>query len=133
MNSLFNKPNLLFLIFVRNQNRAFLLSKLRRPIYRTKLIKALTVVIKTDLGTKYWYINGKKHREDGPAVIIDGIVQSWFKNDKLHRENGPAIIFRDGIESWWLNDKRHREDGPAIIDSNGEQEWWIHGKRVEPF
>jgi len=63
MNPLFNKPNLLFLLFVRNQNRTLLLSKLRRPIYRIKLIKALTTIVKSDDGYQYWWINGKKHRE----------------------------------------------------------------------
>jgi len=132
MNSLFNKPNLLFLIFVRNQNRALLLSKLRRPIYRIKLIKALTIVVKEN-GSQYWYINGKWHREDGPAYIGADGTQSWYKNGSIHREDGPAYIGADGSQSWWINGLRHREDGPARIGSDGSQQWWINGKQVEPF
>jgi hypothetical protein len=105
MNLLFNKPNLLFLIFVRTQNYALLLSKLRRPIYRTKLIKALTTVVTTKYGTQYWWINGKRHREDGPAFICDG-TQDWYINGKKHREDGPAVIHADGSQSWYINDEK---------------------------
>jgi len=133
MNSLFNKPNLLFLIFVRNQNRALLLSQLRRPIYRTKLIKALTIYSKNADGTHEWWINGKYHREDGPAVIWADGTQRWYINDKLHREDGPAVIWADGTQIWYKNDKLHREDGPAWIWADGSKSWWINGKEVDPF
>jgi len=133
MQSLLHKPNLLFLIFVRNQNRAFLLSKLRRPIYRAKLIKALTTIIKYKNGTQEWYLNGKWHRDDGPAVIWAGGTQEWYKNGKNHREDGPAVIWADGTQHWYKNDNWHREDGPAIIWADGTQEWWINGKQVDPF
>ena len=33
---------------------------------------------------------------------------------KFHRENGPAIEHSDGYKSWWINGQRHRIDGPAI-------------------
>ena len=52
----------------------------------------------------------------------------WCLNDKLHREDGPAIEHSDGFKSWWLNDELHREDGPAIEDSNGDKSWWLNGK-----
>lgn len=29
--------------------------------------------------------------------------KSWFLNGKLHREDGPAIIWSDGLHEWWLN------------------------------
>jgi hypothetical protein len=57
-------------------------------------------------------------------------TQKWWLNGKLHREDGPAIIHQNGTQTWWLNDKRHREDGPAIIWPNGTQEWWINGKNI---
>jgi len=109
MQSLLHKPNLLFLIFVRNQNRALLLSKLRRPIYRIKLIKALTTIV-TANGSQCWYLKGK-----------------------LHREDGPAGIWADGTQEWWINGKLHREDGPATIWADGAQYWYLNGKKVEPF
>jgi len=127
MQSLLHKPNLLFLIFVRNQNRALLLSKLRRPIYRIKLIKALTTIVKEN-GSQSWLINGKYHREDGPAMIDADGSQYWYQNGNLHREDGPAYIGADGIQEWLINGKCHREDGPAIIGTDGTQYWFKNGK-----
>ena len=39
-------------------------------------------------GTKYWYLKGKPHREDGPAV-------EWA----------------DGTKFWWLNGEQLTEAG----------------------
>ena len=44
-------------------------------------------------GSKKWFINGKRHREDGPAVEIANGTKCWHINGKLHREDGPAITF----------------------------------------
>jgi hypothetical protein len=56
--------------------------------------------------------------------------QMWFLNGKIHREDGPAIIGSDGCQLWYLNDKCHREDGPAVIHPDGRQEWWLNGKDI---
>lgn len=73
------------------------------------------------------------HRLDGPASTewdkFGRIVnQNWCINGKLHREDGPALIeyiYHDPrgyskssyekIEQWFCNDKLHRNDGPASI------------------
>ena len=81
-------------------------------------------------GSQYWYFNGKRHREDGPALIESGGAQYWYHHGKRHREDGPALIESDGSQYWYLNDKLHREDGPAIVFSNGERRWYLNGKRV---
>ena len=47
-------------------------------------------------------------------------------NGKLHREDGPAIEYCDGAKIWYLNDKRHRLDGPAYLCYNGEKYWFIN-------
>jgi hypothetical protein len=54
----------------------------------------------------------------------------WWLNGKLHREDGPAVIWPDGTEYWYLNGKRHREDGPAYIGSNGRQLWYLNNKNI---
>jgi hypothetical protein len=54
-------------------------------------------------GNKFWYLNGKWHREDGPAI---------------ERSNG--------TKAWYLNGLRHREDGPAVEDSNGDKYWYLN-------
>ena len=33
-------------------------------------------------GTKYWYLNGKLHREDGPAIESANGSKSWYLNGK---------------------------------------------------
>jgi len=31
--------------------------------------------------------------------------KKWYLNGKLHREDGPAIEFSNGNKEWWLNDE----------------------------
>jgi hypothetical protein len=91
-------------------------------------------------GTEKWFIDGMRHREDGPAEIdiVDlgilgkGILGKkncrikWYVNDILHRADGPAHteIWHYGnagvstpakVEKWYLDGRRHRDGGPAII------------------
>jgi hypothetical protein len=82
-----------------------------------------------DVGT-FWYLDGKRHREDGPAVETTFGNKIWYLNGKLHREDGPAIEKTDGAKHWFLNGKYHREDGPANEYADGTKAWWIHGKRL---
>ena len=56
--------------------------------------------------------------------------KEWYINGKLHREDGPAVEWNDGTKSWWLNNKRHREDGPAVEYSDGYKDWYLNGKRL---
>ena len=84
-------------------------------------------------GTKEWYLNGKRHRTDGPAVEeVDG-SKHWFLNGKLHRTDGPAIERANGYKAWYLNGKYHRTDGPAIELANGHKEWWLNGIWANPL
>ena len=82
---------------------------------------------------KFWYLNGKRHREDGPDIeytvkVDDGGSKFWYLNGELHREDGPAIEWYHGFKEWWLNNKRHREDGPAVEDSDGYKFWYLNGE-----
>lgn len=61
-----------------------------------------------------WWIKGKLHREDGPALIRKDGTKLWFRYNRLHRENGPAVIYPNGSCEWWFKNKLHRADGPAI-------------------
>lgn len=81
-------------------------------------------------GNKSWYVNGKRHRLDGPAIEHEN-GESWYVNGKRHRVDGPAVVHNgNGYESWWLNGKHHRDNGPAVLYANGNKEWWYHGKRM---
>lgn len=67
-------------------------------------------------------------------------AEYWYKNGRKHREGGPASMFytHDGgkYEEWYRNGQRHREGGkPAYIEWNHlgekiEEEWWVHGMRI---
>ncbi|MHA2085135.1 MAG: hypothetical protein ACXABD_15370 [Candidatus Thorarchaeota archaeon] len=74
--------------------------------------------------TEEWYLDNKRHREDGPAIDCANGDKIWYLNDKLHREDGPAIEYVSRKE-WYLNGKRHREDGPAIEYTFGYKEWFL--------
>ena len=71
-------------------------------------MKTYTVKVYNN-GSKIWHLNGKLHREDGPAVEYDNGDKIWFLNCKLHREDGPAIEKSNGIIYWYLNGKQYSE------------------------
>lgn len=73
-------------------------------------------------------MNGKRHREDGPACEWASGDKYWYLNGKHHREDGPAIECTDGDKIWYLNGKLHRENGPAIERINGNKSWWLNGE-----
>ena len=56
--------------------------------------------------------------------------KEWYLNGKLHREDGPAVEYASGYKAWYLNGKRHREDGPAIEYADGNKFWFLNGERV---
>jgi hypothetical protein len=61
-------------------------------------------------GSKFWFLNGEYHREDGPAVEFSDGSKSWCLNGKLHREDGPAVEYSNRTKSWWLNDINFSEE-----------------------
>jgi|SRR5579859_6218621 len=84
----------------------------------------------TLFGTKRWLLNGKLHRENGPAIEYADGTKYWYVYDKLHRLDGPAVEWADGSRAWYLQGERHREDGPAIERANGYKEWYYHEKYI---
>jgi hypothetical protein len=68
-----------------------------------------TVKVYAD-GGKFWWLNGKLHREDGPAVEYAYDYKRWHLNGKLHREEGPAVERVDGHKFWYLNGKYMTEE-----------------------
>jgi len=82
-------------------------------------------------GSKFWYLNGKRHRDDGPAVDEQpNGTKYWFLNGDLHRTDGPAIEYATGSKFWYLNGELHREDGPAVECADGEKLWFLNGKKI---
>jgi hypothetical protein len=66
-------------------------------------------------GNKEWFLNGKKHREDGPAVERANGAKEWWLNGKQHREDGPAIEYYDGYKAWFLNGQQLTEDEHWLV------------------
>ena len=62
-----------------------------------------------------WYLNGVRHREDGPAYEDAGGNKYWYKNNKLHREDGPAVINAEETVKW---------------SNNGAEEWYLNGVKL---
>ena len=87
-----------------------------------------TGVVKDKYNTIVYYVNGKSHREDGPAVKYADGTKKWRLNGICHRIDGPAIEWYDGDKDWYLNGKRHREDGPATEWYNGNKYWYLNDK-----
>jgi len=85
-------------------------------------------MIQDDYGNKYWYKEGKLHREDGPAIEFVSGEKRWYKEGKCHREGGPAIEYINGGKYWYKEGKLHREDGPAVEHVDGRIEYWKNSK-----
>jgi hypothetical protein len=54
-------------------------------------------------GTKRWFLNGKYHREDEPAIEFVNGHKEWCLNGLLHRVDGPAIEWFNETKSWYIN------------------------------
>jgi hypothetical protein len=56
-------------------------------------------------GTRWWYRDGKLHREDGPAIEWADCYRAWYRDGKLHREDGPAIEWPTVYRAWYRDGK----------------------------
>ena len=53
-------------------------------------------------GTKRWFLNGKYHREDGPAVEYPSGYKVWWLNDKaVHPEALVDLWLERGVFCWY--------------------------------
>jgi hypothetical protein len=75
-------------------------------------------VMKIDQGTKKWMVDGKFHREDGPAVEWEDGTKEWVINNQLHRTAGPAVEWASGRNEWCLYNKKLSFD--EWLDQNNE-------------
>ena len=84
-----------------------------------------------EIGNKLYYSDKEMtigHNENGnPAIEFADGSKWWYLNGEVHREDGPAMEWENGDKSWWLNGKLHREDGPAVELENGYKEWYLNG------
>ena len=90
--------------------------------------KNYTGIVEYSNGAKEWYLKGKLHRTDGPAVEYSDGTKAWYLNGKHHRTDGPAVEYSDGTKQWYLKGKLHRIDGPAVEYPDGTKYWYVDGK-----
>jgi hypothetical protein len=65
---------------------------------------------------------------DNPVIDKHG-TKYWYDADgKKHRDNGPAVEWSDGDMWWYKYGLRHRDDGPAVERANGPKEWWLNNR-----
>ena len=64
-----------------------------------------------------------------PRIDKDG-NKRWYVDGKLHRLDGPAVEGSNGTKSWWVDGKPHRLDGPACEYANDDKRWYVNGKRI---
>ena len=84
-------------------------------IFRSAFVKTETAPV-----IKRWFVDGFKHRTDGPAWEAEAIGHyQWFINNKRHRLDGPANITPE-VSEWYQDGKLHRVDGPAVVSATHE-------------
>jgi len=67
-----------------------------------------------------------------PTMTVDESgVKKWRLNGKLHREDGPAVEYANGNKAWYLNGRYHREDGPAFENASGHKGWYLNNRLYE--
>lgn len=69
-----------------------------------------TGIVESENGDKAWYLNGKRHRVDGPAEEWSDGTKFWFLDGESHRVDGPAVEFASGNKHWCLNGVRMLEE-----------------------
>ena len=87
-------------------------------------------------GDKFWWLNDKLHREDGPAYESANGNKFWYLNDKLHREDGPAMEWANGDKEWFLNDEEvteeeHKRQTSKVVEMTMEEINKALGKQVK--
>ena len=76
-------------------------------------------------GEKHWYLNGKLHREDGPAMECAHGDKHWYLNGKRQRVDGPAIEWSGGGEVWYLNDEYLTEQEHKKATTKSDFNAWM--------
>jgi hypothetical protein len=73
--------------------------------------KIIPKPISTPSGEKNYVIHGDVlHREDGPAVVGYNGKKEWWVNGKRHRLDGPAVIKDFGTyKEWWVDGEQVEE------------------------
>lgn len=79
-----------------------------------------------------WFVKGARTYEMEGTMLkrpFKGLTREWFVDGKHHRVDGPAVVCEDGGYMWWMNGERQRapDGGPAGKYSNGSYKWEYKG------
>ena len=99
-------------------------------IERRTPIRTVVELADQNAQQEIWHVDGRLHREDGPALVDSRGVSAWCYGGRLHRVNEPAWIGRGSIE-YYLNGVRHRAGGPAVSYCDATcciLRWYHHGR-----
>ena len=69
----------------------------------------MVLLLNMPMGAKEWWLNGKLHREDGPAIEWADGSKEWYLNGKLH-------------EAWYLYDEEVTEEEHKKRTSDKDKE-----------
>jgi hypothetical protein len=67
-----------------------------------------------------------KNQDTFTGVVKDDFNNiGYYLNGKLHREDGPAMQLSHGMKEWWLNDNHYGDDDDFTNES------WIRFVKLE--
>lgn len=83
-------------------------------------------------GHTYSGIDKQLHSiDDQPAVVYADGTRWWYRDGKIHRDNGPAIIHANGVQEWWQNNQRQCIEYPDSLavhpDLRGVKQFYENG------
>lgn len=98
-------------------------------IVKSVLSFLIPTPVKSECNNMICYtVKGHLHRHDGPAIIHSNGDTEWFQYGKRHRLNGPAVIMIE-MEQWFQFGLLHRLDGPAVIETFTDiSKWCVNGR-----
>lgn len=89
-------------------------------------------------GNSFWYVHGKLHRDDGPALVV-GKTECWYRHGVKHRDTEddlPAETTASGCMFWFRHGLLHRDrNKPAFVTPQASMryvEGRLHGEDDEP-
>jgi hypothetical protein len=86
-----------------------MLKTIRVKSYQAVIANDFTGIILYPNNDKIWYVEGKEHRIDGPAIMDANGDRYWYQNGRHHRLDGPAIECANGFRSFWIEDIEFEE------------------------
>jgi len=88
------------------------------------MLKNYSKIVVNQYGDKN-YISNKRyyHRLDGPAIENSVGSKFWYINGNRHRNIDPSCEYSNGINYWYFKGKPHRIGGSSC------KEWYIDSNR----